>query len=72
MKPKPIRQGLEYYNVNLEGGVPYLIHPDGEITLNEDELKIRTLKYQIASIRLRRLQILLVMIILLIAILKWR
>lgn len=61
MKPK-------YEHTNLEGGIPYLIHLDGEVTLNRDAMEIQAYKYRKTNLKLQRIRIILSSVSILIAI----
>lgn len=58
----------KYEHTNLEGGIPYLIHPDGKVTLNQDAMEIQAYKYRKTNLKLQRVRIILSCVSILIAI----
>lgn len=66
MKPKLTHQVYEHKN--LEGGIPYLIHPDGKVTLNRDAMEIQSYRYRIKNLKLQTIRIILSSVSILIAI----
>jgi len=58
----------EYEHTNLEGGIPYLIHLDGKVTLNRDAMDIQAYKYRKTNLTLQRVRIILSSISILVAI----
>jgi len=66
MKPKLTHQ--IYMETNLEGGIPYLLHPDGTVTPNWDAMNIQAYKYRKTNLKLQRVRIILSSISILIAV----
>ena len=58
----------KYEHTNLEGGIPYLIHLDGKVTLNRDAMEIQAYKYRKTNLKLQRIRIILSSVKILIAI----